>query len=298
MFKEARNLAKLTLCLAPEGPFLIKAREGLDPTRPDMEFVRLNTPYGEALYVPGSSLKEAVRATTEALLKSVGQLNPLICDPLDLREGACTSARNKQRKGIRRGDSLPYRDHCDACKTFGSTELAGRVRFGDLLPWHTKQNVEERQQAIQTLASHLNVRTGVAIDRRTGQAKGGALYEMETICGGDFYGEIAFQNIGLWQLGLLWLVLDRVDDGTLRLGFGKSRGLGRVRLTVERLTFEQFGPFARTSGTLHGADSNDEQLAVSVASTGGPLGRRFEFAAPELSAVHDGLLRLAEQRYM
>jgi hypothetical protein len=120
---------------------------------------------------------------------------------------------------------------------------------------------------------------------------------METICGGIFYGEIAFQNVGLWQLGLLWLVLDRVDDGTLRLGFGKSRGLGRVRLTVESLTFEQFGPFARTPGVLHGADSNDEQLAVSVASTGGPLGRRFEFAALALSAVHDGLLRLAEQRY-
>ena len=231
-------------------------------------------------------------------LQSIGKLNPPICDPLDLREGACTSVRNRQRKGVQRGASLPYRDHCDACKTFGSTELAGRVRFGDLLPWRTKQNVEERQQAVKALASHLSVRTGVAIDRRTGQAKGGALYEMETVCGGTFYGEIAFQNVGLWQLGLLWLGLDLVDDGTLRLGFGKSRGLGRVRLTVEQLTVEQFGPFTRSSGALHGADSNDEQLAVSVASAGGPLGRRFEFTTSDLSTVHDGFLRLAEQRYM
>jgi CRISPR-associated protein Csm3 len=298
MFKEARNLAKLTLCLVPEGPFLIKSREGLVPTRPDMEFVRLNTPYGEALYVPGSSLKGAVRAATEALLKSIDKINPPICDPLDLRDGACTSQRNKQRRGLRNRDSLPYSAHCDVCKTFGSTELAGRVRFGDLLPWRTVQEAAEREQAVQALASHLSVRTGVAIDRRTGQAKGGALYEMETICGGTFYGEIAVQNVGLWQLGLLWLVLDRVDDGTLRLGFGKSRGLGRVRLAVEHFTFEQFGPFTRITGALHGADSNDEQLAVPATSTGGLLGRRFDFAASELPIVHNGLLHMAERRYV
>jgi CRISPR/Cas system CSM-associated protein Csm3 (group 7 of RAMP superfamily) len=96
MFKEARNLAKLTLSLAPDGAFLIKSREGLDPTRPDMEFVRLNTPYGDALYVPGSTLKGVVRFATEALLKSIDQLTPPICDPLDLQNGACTSRRSRE----------------------------------------------------------------------------------------------------------------------------------------------------------------------------------------------------------
>jgi CRISPR-associated protein Csm3 len=297
MFKEARNLAKLTLCLEPEGPFLIKSREGLDPTRPEMEFVRLNTAYGDALYVPGSSLKGAVRSAMEALLKAVGKLNPPICDPLDLRAGACTSRPNKERRRIQPRDTLPYKDHCDVCKMFGSTELAGRVRFGDLMPWRIEQEAKEREQAVQALDSHLNVRTGVAIDRRTGQAKGGALYELETVCGGAFYGEVTAQNVGLWQLGLLWLVLDRLDDGTLRLGFGKSRGLGRVRLTVEHFTFEQFGTLSLQTSALCGADSNDEQLEVQVASTGGLLGRRFDFGTSELPAVHDGLFHLAERRY-
>jgi CRISPR-associated protein Csm3 len=298
MFKDARNLAKLTLCLVPEGPLLIKSREGLDPTRPDMEFVRLKTPYGEALYVPGSSLKGVIRSAIEALLKTMDKSTPPICDPLDPREGACTSQRNKQLKNIPRSGKLPYKDHCDVCKMFGSTELAGRIRVGDLMPWRIEQAAEERKQAVKALDSHLSVRTGVAIDRRTGQAKGGALYELETVCGGEFYGEITMQNIELWQLGLLWLALTRLDDGTLRLGLGKSRGLGRVRLTVERFTFEQFGARALQTGVLYGAGSQDERLEVQVASTGGILGRRFEFRPSDLPVVHDEFIRQAERRYM
>lgn len=166
------------------------------------------------------------------------------------------------------------------------------------MPWRIEQEAKGREQAVKVLDSHLSMRTGVAIDRRTGQAKGGALYKLETVCGGAFYGEIAMQNIGLWQLGLLWLVLDRLDDGTLRLGFGKSRGLGRVRLTVEGFAFEQFGAYTRQSGALCGGDSNDERLEVQVASTGGVLGRRFDFETTELSTVYDGLIRCAEGRYM
>jgi CRISPR/Cas system CSM-associated protein Csm3 (group 7 of RAMP superfamily) len=166
------------------------------------------------------------------------------------------------------------------------------------MPWRIEQEAKEREHSVKALDSYVSVRTGVAIDRRTGQAKGGALYELETVCGGAFYGEIAMQNVGLWQLGLLWLVLDRIDDGTLRIGFGKSRGLGRVRLTVERFTFEQFGANARQTTALCGADSDAEPLEVHVASTGGLLGRRFVFDTSDLPAAHEGLIRRAERRYM
>src|SRR5262245_49803908 len=66
----------IRLTIAPDGPILIKAGEtgGADPTLPDMEFVRTGAGAGrdaDRVYIPGPSLKGAVRAQCERICRSL-----------------------------------------------------------------------------------------------------------------------------------------------------------------------------------------------------------------------------------
>ena len=80
------NEARLDLTLRPVTPLLIKAggATGLDPSRPDMEFVRTrraseNGPWQEMVYIPGSSLRGVLRSHGERLVRSI---NPdQACNP-------------------------------------------------------------------------------------------------------------------------------------------------------------------------------------------------------------------------
>lgn len=304
VFKKMWNLAKLDIKLTPEGPFLIKAQEGLDPTRPEMEFVRLTTPFGESLYVPGSSLKGVIRSASEALLRSLGQE---VCDPTntapDSEDGICP--QQKRNRGKKRDEKLPYEDHCNICKTFGSTELAGRMSFRDLLPWRVEGDPSQRMEAVAAINRYLSVRPGIALDRRKGSVAHGP-FEMEVLSGGDFYGEVVARNYALWQLGLLFFVFERLDEGTLRLGFGKSRGLGRVRVTVERMLIEQFGTLAQERDgryMIQGAPQPGEEEEITLAlpeeieprDTG--LSLRFEFTGEELKGLKEQLIDHFKRRY-
>ncbi len=297
MFSKARNSARISLCLKPDGPFLIKHDAGLDPGRPDMEFVRMRTPYGDVPYVPGSSVKGVVRSTSEALLRSLPLRGPAICDPLDLRESACGSSANRRARGLQTRDKLRYDQHCEACRLFGSTEMAGRARFGDLLPWQAEDDDEERVRRLDQLNACITVRHSVAIERKTGGAKGQALFELEALSGGQFHGEIVLQNYALYQLGLLLVVLGLVDDGTVRLGFGKSRGLGRVRCGVDGIVIDQYGDLGADASALLGADAGQgANPGVSSPKPGQrvPFATRFVLDAGEVAKVRPELEKRVE----
>jgi hypothetical protein len=75
---------------------------------------------------------------------------------------------------------------------------------------------------------------GVAIDRVTGAVAQGP-FNLETVTEGSFAGIITLRNFTLGQFGLLAAALLDVGDGLVPLGFGKSRGLGRVDLAVVHL---------------------------------------------------------------
>lgn len=292
MFSRTENIAKLEVALMPEGPFLVKAREGLDPTHPDMEFVRLTTPYGESIYVPGSSVKGVVRSAAEALLQALGKE---VCDASDT-SGICP--RLKRNLQDRRTRKLPYDQHCDICKTFGSTDLASRVTFGDLFPWKLEDEEAKRIEAVQKLRDRLSVRYGISIDRRKGSVAHGP-FEMEVLCGGSLYGEVIVRNYGLWQLGMLLFVIDRIDDGTLRLGFGKSRGLGRVQLQLEKMVVEQFGRLYAETDTLKGAGNDDGtlKLPAQVPQTDLVISHRFVLTGGSLKTVKQGIIQQFQRRY-
>lgn len=238
------NEAIFELRLRPRTPLLIKAGESgqssLDPTLPDMYFVRTRSAAGDEIaYIPGSSFRGVIRAHAERLLRSVALRHA--CNPNDheaeskgLLQPSCgvrVAGQRSASRGAGRGfggrpsdvdGAVAYRQSCYACRLFGNTVLASRIRVSDLLP-------VGGGPALQT-----DVRYGVAIDRVTASVAHGP-FELEVVTGGQFEGSLTVRNFTIGQLGLVGAALLDLADGLVPLGYGKSRGLGRVELEFGRL---------------------------------------------------------------
>ena len=228
MHSKFYNEAIFHLSLRPQGPLLIKSgSEGgasLNPTLPDMNFVRTNRPdLGEVLYIPGSSLRGVLRSHAEKLVRSVSLTEA--CDPFlsgrdENRYGlkpACL--RDKDNKKEEEGARV-YRESCYICRIFGNLEIAGRLKVNDFYPRNGNPTTE--------------VRYGVAIDRVTGSVAHGP-FDMEVVTDGEFSGMIILRNFTLGQLGLVGAALCDMAEGFVRLGYGKARGLGQVELVFDQL---------------------------------------------------------------
>lgn len=289
MFKRLENVAKLSFTLTPQGPILVKAGDELDPTGPDMAFVRLMTPVGRTICIPGSSLKGVMRSAAESLLRLVDNT---ICDASDAKMLCSGKQENEQNKV---DGKLPYSRHCRVCQTFGSTDLASRVSFSDLLPWRPDASPEEQRQAIAQIEQHLGVRMNVSIDRRKSAVAHGP-FEMETLSGGTLYGEVILRNYRLWQAGLIFFLFDQLDQGMFRLGFAKSRGLGRVRIQPTSLIIEQFGTLARAGqAALREPGKSSHEIKVEVQPDSQPFGQRLRFEGPSLEKVKQELLKILSE---
>lgn len=239
---------EIALTIEPSGPILIKAGEsgGADPTLPDMEFVRSAN---KVVFIPGSSLKGVIRAQAERICRSLDSLEqqqrrqqvrvaladnepviPLADNPL----GRSDTYRGLDDMGYSSGDyveslreELRKHDHATAVvyrrssfvsQIFGHTSLAGRVRFADA---YGKDVILEE-------------RNGVAIDRIYGSVAVGP-FNYETAVAGTFPTKLRFKNITLAQLGLLGLAFRDLATGRIGIGFGKSRGLGQVKVQFDAM---------------------------------------------------------------
>ncbi|MFP3939773.1 MAG: RAMP superfamily CRISPR-associated protein [Thermoanaerobaculia bacterium] len=246
MFRRWLNRAALEIAISPRGPILIKSgQETADPTRPGMEFVRTrHAAYGETVYLPGTSLKGAFRSQAERVLRGLGVD---VCDPFHNGSRCRKASRNRTEGTGRKKRSRPptgaevFAGQCPACRTFGSLAVAGRCNVEDSYP--EGNGVTPDSDATET-------RWQVGIDRRTGQAKGAALFDLEVVVSGRFLTTIHLENFSLWQLGLVAALLQDMDHGDVPIGFGKSRGLGQVGVELRGLNLETLG---RAAGTLAGA---------------------------------------------
>jgi CRISPR-associated RAMP protein (TIGR02581 family) len=224
MHKVRYNALRLMLEVRPRSPLLIKAG-GLsaDPTLPDMQFVRTYHPEkGEAVYIPGSSLKGVVRGFTEKVLRTLNQR--------DSWRWACPTFPDEPESCAKRLEEVEdsasiYRQSCGACRIFGHTRLKGRAAFTDFLP----------ATEIQT-----EIRYGVAISRLSHAVAHGP-FEMEIVVDGAFMGHLFLENYELWQLSLLALALESMNQGLVKVGFGKNRGFGEVTVTVTEVQVEESG---------------------------------------------------------
>ncbi len=183
-------------------------------------------------YIPGSSFKGAYRAHLEAILRAFD------FDP----ELACISVPRPEKKGespgcLTQGDvnelKIEYRDDaeslsraiigksCWTCRLCGAPWLASKVLFKDL-------TVRDK-----TFGRYVE-RDGVAIDRDTGTAGEGLLYNFEAVPPGtEFSFEMVVENATRLEQGLALLGVQEFEKGRVALGGGSSRGLGRVKLSVD-----------------------------------------------------------------
>lgn len=232
MHKMRLNELHLKGIMRPDGPVLVKSggEAGADPTLPSMNFVRtLHPESGEpTVYFPGSSLKGAFRSHVERILRTrLGDDPETCCDPLGRQ--SCGRRVENLSRGQRLTPAEEYRELCYACRIFGHTVHAGHFIAADAYP--------------KKPLNILPVRQGVAIDRFSGASQTNALFDMEVAVEGQFELKLALVNFELWQVGLLALTLRDLAEGRLLLGFGKSRGLGKVNLALEQLKIAYPGRF-------------------------------------------------------
>lgn len=218
MHKRFVNHCTIELSLSPDGPILIKSgKEGADPTKPAMEFVETYHQGGRTVYLPGSSLKGAIRAHAERIVRTVGSdLKPSSGNGLWANDPLNDKREYLEKK------SAPevYKLSCFTDQLFGSTAIASRLRIEDAYPVDPKQlKLEERN--------------GVAIDRVFGSVAAGP-FNYQVCTGGAFRTKIHLKNFTLAQLGLIGLVLRDLNDGWFGIGFAKSRGLGTVVVQLEK----------------------------------------------------------------
>jgi CRISPR-associated RAMP protein (TIGR02581 family) len=197
-------------------------------------------------YLPGASLRGALRAGIESLLRGLDRPGHRVCDPFDKQPGAgqsCSERVNQARKDRQtlteaEAFQLAWDNACEVCKLFGHSFLASRVRLADL--------------PLQPLpgAALTYTRDGVGLDRDLRTAARGILYNFEAVpAAARFALRIEFENAEPHEMGLLLIGLDLFAEGLATVGGKSARGLGLAR--VESLAIVRRKPadfFAGTAG--------------------------------------------------
>lgn len=228
MHKKLANELSLEFRIRPEGPLLIKSGQeaGADPTLLDMSFVRTtHALLGRTVYLPGSSLKGALRSYCEKVGRTVGLP---VCDPL--KPDSC--GRRLERLAKTADGAKIYAELCPICRIFGHTVMASHLHVSDAYPTpDTAIAVNQTEE-----------RDGVAIDRVSGAVAVGP-FQLEVVTRGEFAASLRLRNFQLWQVGLLAVALRDTAGQRVPLGFARSRGLGRVSLHYDRLEISYPGQF-------------------------------------------------------
>jgi CRISPR type III-A-associated RAMP protein Csm5 len=201
MHKRFVNHCTIDLTLIPDGPILIKSgREGADPTKPDMEFVETYHAGGRSIYLPGSSLKGAIRAHVERIVRTVGKesfdsSNPNIPWANNPLRDEHEYLKDRNNKPLQPPEIYKKSSFTD--QMFGNTSIASRVRIKDAYPINSKQiKVEERN--------------GVAIDRVFGSTVPGALFNYQVCTTGEFRTKIHLKKLFFGSIRINWFSITRL----------------------------------------------------------------------------------------
>ena len=262
MLKKIINSARIEMEIIPIDPLLIKSGQA-GVSGVNMAFVRTyRSGEKDEPFIPGSSLKGMIRSYAEKICRSLKDSPVPVCLPYldpkgraekgEVRQYSCGLLFEKFKKD-KKIETVPtsdvYRLSCPACRLFGSHCFIGRFATSDAYLTETF-----KAQGLPVF----EIRDGVAIDRITGGVANGP-FDLEVLTRGEFSTSLDIRNFERWQLGLIALVLRDMEEGLVRIGFGKSRGLGRFKAGITRFGITYYNRTPATLSGLHALCSENDR---------------------------------------
>lgn len=230
------------------GPFLIK--DGREDGEVDAVFVKVRKKNGRTRdYIPGSSVKGVFRSRAEKILRTLGGS---VCDILDASESpsdktdgsakadgskSCSfkikkKLEEKEKEWSRKRRSKKFREEetvkiireifCPICRLFGNGYWASHILFSDAFFEGTPKTKRY---------------DNVAIDRFTGGAAEGKLFDAKPVVQGKTSFQILLRGPGNFDKALLLFLLRDLKEGfpPLRFGYGKTKGYGLLNLVSVKI---------------------------------------------------------------
>ena len=223
MFDTFKNRLEITGTLTTVTALRISAGRSTEPIGSDLPVIK--DALGKPL-IPGSSFKGALRSRLESFLRGI--------DPNRAEDPAnyTSSTRNNQVKNLKvkhKNDDLNLTQ-----ELIGITDDIGSL-FGT--PWMaSKFQVRDLTVQLNAWFGQYQERDGVAIDRDTETAADGKLYDYQVVpAATPFDFKAVVENAHDWELGLLMIGLHQFETEQIPLGGGRSRGLGVVKLEIDKM---------------------------------------------------------------
>jgi CRISPR-associated protein Csm3 len=188
------------------------------------------------LYLPGSSLRGAIRSEVERVIAGVGKDVAGIESCILFCDDDCNSKARKfqqtdtfQKSQDKEKDLAGFAesDLCDVCKLLGCIIYAARLAIEDAYPQY-KDRIKDRSM----------IRDGVGIDRDTGAARQGVKFNYEVFeagltgsdpTGSEFCFRMQVENVAEQDRKIINLILALLKRG-FYVGGKRAAGLGRIRL--------------------------------------------------------------------
>jgi CRISPR-associated RAMP protein (TIGR02581 family) len=226
MFDCFKNRLEISGKLMTVTALRISAGRSTEPIGSDLPVIK--DALGKPL-IPGASFKGALRSRLESFLRGIlGGERTLVANPAVEEEWAITAQEMRQLKDQYTTDTALTE------AILNQTDLISLL-FGS--PWlASKFQVRDLMVLSDYWFGQYQERDGVAIDRDTETAADGKLYDFQVVpAGTPFAFKAVVENAEDWELGLLMIGLHQFEMEQIPLGGGRSRGLGVVKLEVERM---------------------------------------------------------------
>ncbi|MFW5764976.1 MAG: CRISPR-associated RAMP protein Csx7 [Coleofasciculus sp.] len=226
MFDRFKNRLEISGKLTTVTALRISAGRSTEPIGSDLPVIK--DALGKPL-IPGASFKGALRSRLESFLRGIlGGERTLVANPAVEDEWAITAQEMKQLKEQYTTDTALTE------AILSQTDLIS-ILFGS--PWlASKFQVRDLMVISDYWFGQYQERDGVALDRDTETAADGKLYDFQVVPAGTPFGfKAVVENAEDWELGLLMIGLHQFETEQIPLGGGRSRGLGVVKLEVDKM---------------------------------------------------------------
>lgn len=231
MFDTFKNRLEITGTLKTITALRISAGRSSEPIGTDLPVIK--DTFGNP-FIPGASFKGALRSRLESFLRGIDP--DFAANPANEQEWSITNERMNGNNGIKKSveKKLDNQDKLLTEKILAETDLISLL-FGS--PWlASKIQIRDLKVIPDTWFGQYQERDGVAIDRDTETAADGKLYDYQVVpADTDFEFKAVIENAKKWELGLLMIGLHQFETEQIPLGGGRSRGLGVVKLAIDKM---------------------------------------------------------------